>query len=148
MTKIVYNACYGGFGLSHAAVMRYAEIKGLTVYPEKHKRYPDSEIFGLTYYLVPPEQRTPSRDADWNTLSMEERQALNAAHKVEQLYDRDIDRADPALAQVVEELGVDASSKLAKLRIAEVPSGQRYRIDEYDGNESVMTVDDYEWSIA
>jgi hypothetical protein len=28
MTKIVYNGCYGGFGLSAAALRRYAEIKG------------------------------------------------------------------------------------------------------------------------
>ena len=28
MTKIVYNACYGGFGLSAAAMKRIAEIKG------------------------------------------------------------------------------------------------------------------------
>jgi len=26
--------------------------------------------------------------------------------------------------------------------------GTQYRIDEYDGMESVMTIDDYEWSIA
>lgn len=33
MTKIVYNTNYGGFGLSDAAIMRYAEIKGITLYP-------------------------------------------------------------------------------------------------------------------
>lgn len=30
MTKIVYNACYGGFGLSSTALSRYKEIKGLS----------------------------------------------------------------------------------------------------------------------
>jgi hypothetical protein len=29
MTKVVYNACYGGFGLSAEARQRYAELKGL-----------------------------------------------------------------------------------------------------------------------
>ena len=28
MVKIIYNACYGGFGLSEKAVNRYWEIKG------------------------------------------------------------------------------------------------------------------------
>lgn len=28
MTRIVYNACYGGFSLSDAAIERYAELKG------------------------------------------------------------------------------------------------------------------------
>jgi len=33
VTKIAYNSCFGGFGLSHAATMRYAELKGLKIYP-------------------------------------------------------------------------------------------------------------------
>ena len=33
MTKIVYNACHGGFGLSEVAIRPYAEIKGITLYP-------------------------------------------------------------------------------------------------------------------
>jgi hypothetical protein len=32
MTKIVYNACHGGFGLSEAAILRYAEIKGIKLW--------------------------------------------------------------------------------------------------------------------
>ena len=32
MTKIVYNGCYGGFGLSDKAVARYWELKGLPVH--------------------------------------------------------------------------------------------------------------------
>lgn len=66
----------------------------------------------------------------------------------EQFYDRDIDRDDPALVQVVEELGKGANGFLASLRIEDVPAGTKYRIDEYDGNENVMTVDDYEWKVA
>jgi len=31
MKKIVINACHGGFGLSHEAMMRYAEIKGINL---------------------------------------------------------------------------------------------------------------------
>jgi hypothetical protein len=32
MAKIVYNSCYGGFGLSDAAIKRYAELKGISIY--------------------------------------------------------------------------------------------------------------------
>jgi hypothetical protein len=95
MTKIVYNACFGGFGLSDEARIRYQELSG-----------------------------------------------------VEPGYDYELSRTDPVLVQVVEELGPRASDRYAELFIAEVPAGTRYRIDEYDGLESVMTVDDYEWSIA
>ncbi len=59
-----------------------------------------------------------------------------------------IDRADPILVQVVEALGDRANGDFAKLCITEVPAGDLYRIDEYDGYESVMTIDDYEWKIA
>jgi hypothetical protein len=50
--------------------------------------------------------------------------------------------------QVVEELGADADGQYAELAIADVPAGTKYRIDEYDGVESVMTIDDYHWSVA
>ena len=34
--KIVINDCYGGFGLSHEAVMRYLELTGQDVWPEEN----------------------------------------------------------------------------------------------------------------
>lgn len=53
MKKIVINACYGGFGLSDEAMVRYCELKGITVYPEKEK-----DAWGHTsYYLKLPENR-------------------------------------------------------------------------------------------
>ena len=98
MTKIVYNACYGGFGLSTEARERYIELAGL-----------------------------------------DRNQAF---------YDWDLDRTDPILVQIIEELGERASGRFAELYIRELPEGTRYRIDEYDGLESVMTQDDYDWSVA
>jgi hypothetical protein len=52
------------------------------------------------------------------------------------------------LVQVVEELGEKANDSFADLYIVELPAGTVYRIDEYDGRESVMTNDDYDWSVA
>lgn len=100
MAKIVYNACHGGFGLSKAAMARYAEIKGLN----------DSE-----------------------------REALD---------DWDIPRDDKALVQVVEEMREAANGYCASLEIAELTAGVLYQIDEYDGYETVMTIDDYKWHTA
>lgn len=62
--------------------------------------------------------------------------------------DCDIDRADPDLVTIVKELGDKANGEYAKLRIEDVPKGTLYRIDEYDGFESVMTQDAYDWKIA
>jgi len=146
MTKVVYNACYGGFGLSEAAMLRYAELKGFKLYVEK-----DGLLAGgtYTYWKVPPEERTGIlSDDQFNAAPMAERAASNQRYYELTLNAREIDRADPVLAQVVEELGDAASGKFAKLRIEEVPAGTLYRIDEYDGNESVMTQTDYEWKLA
>ncbi len=140
MTKIVYNACHGGFSLSHEAIMRYAEIKGITLYPHY------DEMFGMTsYYLCSPEE--------WEQINAEE-QAMPVSPdrfaRSNALYfgARDFERNDLVLVQVVEELGDKANGNHAELRIIDIPAGTLYRIDEYDGLETVSTKDDYEWSVA
>lgn len=52
-------------------------------------------------------------------------------------YNRDIPRDDPALVQVVREMGQGANSNFSKLHIVEVPDGVEWHIEEYDGNEHV-----------
>lgn len=92
--KLVYNTCYGGFGLSQKAQDRINELKGQK----------------LVYW--------------------------------------DLDRFDPILVRVVEELGDEANTLYSALRIVDLPPGTRYRIDEYDGNECVETIDSIEWETA
>lgn len=91
-TKVVYNACYGGFSLSDEAVARLQEL-GSTIN--------DTDLL-------------------W-----------------------EFPRHDLLLVQAVEELGDKANTWASKLRIKEV-SGP-YRIQEYDGYETVYEPDDYEW---
>ena len=138
MTKIVYNACFGGFSISDEAVLRYAEIKGITLYADNAK-------WGTNYYLCPVEDYNDICFQEENSPVSPERYARSNA-----LYFSrdDISRADPVLAQVVEELGDRANGDFAKLRIEEVPAGTLYRIDEYDGRETVMTQDGYDWKVA
>ena len=50
--------------------------------------------------------------------------------------DRDIARDDPVLV-IVRELGVDADTRYAKLKIVEVPYEVEWQIEEYDGVEWV-----------
>tara|TARA_R110000772_G_scaffold99174_2_gene198837 strand:- start:4124 stop:4486 length:363 start_codon:yes stop_codon:yes gene_type:complete len=120
MTKIVLNGCYGGFGLSDVAYIRYAEIAGLTLYPEKTE-------YGSTLYYLEPKESKYNRDS---------------------LYDGDMDRTDPALVQVVEELGEKSWGSCSKLYVVEIPKGTQYRIDEYDGLEHLETRDRINWSVA
>lgn len=53
-------------------------------------------------------------------------------------------RHDKRLVKVVQELGDDASGQYSELKITTL-HGDRYRIDEYDGNESVQQPDDIRW---
>lgn len=113
MAKIVYNACYGGFGLSEEAVSLYLDLKGM-VYT-KVKRY-----WGYTFEV----EGDP------------------------EFYQEGIKRSDPILVQVVETLGEKANGDCAKLRLEEVADGTHYRISEYDGMETVETLDNIDWEIA
>jgi hypothetical protein len=132
--KVVINRCFGGFGLSHEAVMRYFEIKGITVYPEQGKNY--WKLW--TYWTVKPEDRIESKeDEDFYKMPIEDRAAYNKAHSEQTIYERDIERNDPALVQAVEELGDKANGAHAELAVVEIPDDVDYRIEEYDGREHI-----------
>lgn len=123
MAKIAYNSCYGGFGLSDKAIRRYAELKGIALYPEGDRH-------SITYWIKPPAERKKT----WC--------------KAETLYDQDIERDDWALVQVLEELGDEANGYCAQLRLEEVPDGTAYDITEFDGNERVNTHGPYKCARA
>lgn len=135
MGKVVYNACYGGFGLSHKAIKRYAELKGLKLYDYGYDKFIlcPVEEYERVYEEAKLSDR-PDRYEELNKLGF---------------YDHDLERDDPILVQVVEELGSKAASGcFAKLAIVELPPGTLYKIDEYDGYESIVTKDDVEWKVA
>ncbi len=58
-------------------------------------------------------------------------------------YERRLERHDPDLVAVVEELGAAASDKFADLQVTQVEGS--YRIQEYDGFEHVETPSQIEW---
>ena len=118
--KVVINRCYGGFGLSHEAVMRYFEIKGVTVYPEQDKSLGHWKFW--TYWLVKPEDRIESKEGEaFYAMSMEDRRAYNQAHSEQTAYPREMERHDPVLVQVVEEMGDKANGAHVKLAVVEIP---------------------------
>ena len=129
--KVVINRCHGGFGLSDAAFERYLDLKGVTWYKGKTD-------YGMSnYYTVPEEEYdalyevckvrpvSPDRFKEVNGLSL-------SSYSVE--------RDDPLLIQVIEELGEESWAKYAKLKIVEVPDDVQWEIDDYDGMESIHEV--------
>lgn len=52
-------------------------------------------------------------------------------------YSDDIERHDPSLIKVVEELKEEANTDVSELKIIEIPEGISYQIEDYDGMEWV-----------
>lgn len=137
MAKIVYNACFGGFSPSPAAVMRYAEIKGLVLFKYVHA---DGGWDG-------PLVRASDKDENWR-VEYHTEDPPDGDRTFFSAYDLGNDRTDPVLVQVIEELGEAASEDVSDLRIRELAAGTLYRIDEYDGCETVVTRDEENWGTA
>lgn len=63
------------------------------------------------------------------------------------IHYENIERHDPILVRVVEELGDRADGMCADLTIEEI-NEPAYRIDEYDGNETVIVPNLDEWTFV
>lgn len=143
MAKIVYNACYGGFGIS----MKAAKFMAGRGHEMAKKELAE---WGRRNEAVQAFIKT----GKWpDTVCEIERSFLEIDAKYRKAASwfssfSELERTDPLLVAAVEALGDKANGEYAKLRIRELPEGTLYRIDEYDGNESVMTRDDYDWRTA
>lgn len=134
--KVVINRCYGGFSLSKEACKRYWEIKGVPVYIEDDKRYTSLGLF--TVWFIPEEERIKTKEGEeFYNMNMDDRKAYNHEYSKQTWYDSRVDRSDPVLVQVVEELGEKASGRCAELDIVNIPDDVNYQIEEYDGKEWV-----------
>ena len=132
--KVVISECYGGFGLSWAAMQKLAERKGLVasyfaMMPEVHAKVRGSAP-------VDPDDTFTTRVIGPRAVT-----AYPAGEDRDQFIfgSRDIERDDPDLVAVVEELGGGpASAKLASLSVVEIPADVEWEIGEYDGYEWVQ----------
>jgi len=51
--------------------------------------------------------------------------------------EHDLERDDPELVKIVEEMSMEANGKYAQLKIIDVPNDVKWHISEYDGLEHV-----------
>lgn len=125
--KVVINARHGGFSLSYAACMRYAELCGFRLYAFVED-FTNGRKF-IPYY--------GGRDEKETYYSKKPLTKKGKYHKKSYWSDRDIPRDDPILVQVVKELKKKANGNCATLKIVNVPDGTNWQIEEYAGLEWV-----------
>jgi hypothetical protein len=108
--KVVINRCFGGFGLSHEAIMKYAALAQIDMIAvEKDKT---STMLPWEYYVG-----KVSDETYWS--------------------EYDISRTDPSLVKVVEQMGADANGFAAELKVVEIPDDILWHLCEYDGIEHI-----------
>lgn len=143
--KIVINSCYGGFSLSPKGEQRYLELKGLDSYFYKQSKYNYTDgtmefvrldniddVPGLFFYCTTYDQGKTLPD-----------------YPKDIFHSRDLKRSDPILVQAVEELGAESFGKCAELEVVDIEKGRWFKINEYDGLESIQYRDiDDEWILA
>ena len=144
MVKIVINKSDNMFLLSDKGLRRYAELKGIKLWVE------DDGLTGWRYWTVPPEERTGAlyNIYEWNQATWEARKLSAELYNNYILCSEKIYRADPALVQVVEELGEEANGRRSELGIVEIARGTKYRISSPYAEEFVETYDETDWLVA
>ena len=127
--KVVVNNCYGRFGLSPKAKERYWGLKG-------------KQVFFYVREHGSNKARKASADASpllVEALFKDYGPLVNLAEVPREEFARSetIERHDPVLVRVVEEMGKAADGTCARLTVIEIPDGVDYVIRDYDGMEWV-----------
>lgn len=136
MTRIVVNRKHGGFGLSPKAERRYLELTGKECYFYKQTKYKhcDNED---EYSLISEDEAAKTMFCYTLTKNFGNVKKKLPKNNKYWWYDGDLERTDPILIQVIEELGEEADGPCAKLEIVTIPDDVDWEIDEYDGYESI-----------
>ena len=122
MKKVVINKRYGGFGLSNKAVARLAELMGFQAVGNKERHLGDSVSW-----------IHPTKGGFIEDFTREEQEDL--------IYvSGELQRDDPYLVQIVEELGDEANGFCSKLCIVEIPDDVKFEVEEYDGMEHIAEI--------
>ena len=115
MFKVVINNCYGGFGLSSEVIAFIFDNMSQEEKYEMRKDYSDEEGFD-----------------NW---TVKDHIACNIKY---------LPRHHRLLVEAVEKFGSEAGGMFAALEVITL-SGDTYRIEEYDGWETVVEPDDIKW---
>ena len=144
--KLVINSCYGGFHLSPKALKRYLELKDKNAYFYKQTKY---EYSDGSNEFTRIDNIDHIEDDLWITCTTTDCGKVTSTYPPDSFDDKSILRNDKYLIQVVEELGEEANTVVSRLTVVKIKNGRWYKINEYDGYESIEYRDiDEEWELA
>ncbi len=126
--QVVINKCYGGFGLSKAALLEIA-CTSCIHYDLMHPK----EYFGAGWEKLLAEAVAKPDDSIFRVTMFNDR-VLVDNHASESA------RACPYLVEVVTRLGDKANGRFSDLKVVEIPDDIEYEINDYDGRESIHEV--------
>ena len=130
--KIILNKCFGGFDVSQEGYELYAKKKGLELF-----KYKDNLDFRNRQYIKIKDEEKEFFKQYFTKDFGEVAKISNEDYEKYNLYLREEYRQDQTLIEVVEELGEKASGRLGELEVVEIPDNSFYKIDEYDGVETI-----------
>ncbi len=114
MKAIAINTCYGGFGLSDEAIELYLTKSGKVPF----------------YKLC-----CGSVESIYASHPFDDTGVCSGTGEYYSQYD--LDRDDPILIEVIEQLGKAANGQCADLKIVRIPDDILYDITYYDGKETI-----------
>lgn len=134
--KVVLNRCYGGFGISIAALKELVNRSAKCIVSKPPKDW---------YGGRPGWEKEWDKDlAQYNDMGeglMGEPSEFNILkggllHYLEDRNEQSM-RTNPDLVDVVEKMGKESWGQCAELEVVEIPDGIQWEINDYDGMESI-----------
>lgn len=132
--KIAINKCFGGFSPSAFAYEEYMKRKGKKAFFYIQTKYQFRD-------KVDEYTRTPTKDIDKQMFHCMNKDLgkttsdLGNRHYVS-LRDEKI-RVDPDFIKIVEKFGNKVNTQVSDIQIVEIPDGIKWKIDDYDGIETI-----------
>ena len=125
--KIVINDCYGGFSVSHDALIEIYKRKGIKLYAYK--------TVSREWFHLSDDQARKECCPLYRSVKL----PTEATEHLENTYvsTSGLDRNDPDLVAVVKKMGKKAWGMFAKLKVVDIPDDVQWEIKEYDGIEHV-----------
>lgn len=121
--KVVINKCYGGFGLSHKAIL------AMVGKCEHIELIDPKKYYGKDYERRFKQEYPNGVATEFAYSPLYEGKLADDSHNG--------NRDCPILVKTVEEMGASSWDSYAKLKIVEIPDGTSYKIVEYDGSEHI-----------